>query len=232
MFEITPEEQLRVNGYIVYNRCEALNFPEREVMICDIAEIDDVVEAIKLIGRYFEKERGFIHIDTFMQQVNRINSKYPKVAYINTTSRNMLYPKLAERCKSDINKFIEGKFKQQRAERYIDDSMKQWEQRKYTQQVRASASLQTDEAIKYMENARKLGLIDNNGQWLKGLQMLACFAREMSVRLKLGKGERISWQPFEKYFGIEKGKLRLNYNDIQKTGQSPTEVYLIDKVFE
>ena len=101
-----------------------------------------------------------------------------------------------------------------------------------SQQMQTSTSLQTDEAIKYMENARKLGLIDNNGQWLKGLQMLACFARGMSVRLKLGKGERISWQPFEKHFGIEKGKLRLNYNDIQKTGQAPTEVYLIDKVFE
>ena len=30
MFEITPEEQLRVNGYIVYNSCKALNFPERK----------------------------------------------------------------------------------------------------------------------------------------------------------------------------------------------------------
>jgi len=92
--------------------------------------------------------------------------------------------------------------------------------------------LQTDEAIRYINKAKELGLISDNGQWQKGLQMLACFARDMSIRLHLGKGERIAWQPFEKYFGIEKNKLRLNYNDIQKTGQMPTEVYLIDKVFE
>ena len=92
--------------------------------------------------------------------------------------------------------------------------------------------LQTDEAIRYINKAKELGLISDNGQWQKGLQMLACFARDMSIRLHSGKGERIAWQPFEKYFGIEKNKLRLNYNDIQKTGQMPTEVYLIYKVFE
>lgn len=104
------------------------------------------------------------------------------------------------------------------------------------QQVQASTplpvELQTDEAIRYIDKAKKLGLIDDNGHWLKGLQMLACFARDMSIKLHLGKGERIAWQPFEKYFGIEKGRLRLNYNDIQKTGQTPTDIYLIDKVFE
>lgn len=104
------------------------------------------------------------------------------------------------------------------------------------QQVQASTplpvELQTDEAIRYIDKANKLGLIDDNGHWLKGLQMLACFARDMSIKLHLGKGERIAWQPFEKYFGIAKGRLRLNYNDIQKTGQTPTDIYLIDKVFE
>ena len=104
------------------------------------------------------------------------------------------------------------------------------------QRVRASmplpTELQTDEAIRYIDKAKELGLISDNGQWQKGLQMLACFARDMSIRLHLGKGERMAWKPFEKYFGIEKDKLRLNYNDIQKTGQMPTEVYLIDKVFE
>lgn len=104
------------------------------------------------------------------------------------------------------------------------------------QQAQASTllpiELQTDEAIKYIGKAKELGLIDDNGQWLKGLQMLACFAREMSIKLHLGKGERIAWRPFEKYFGLPKNRLRLNYNDIQKTGQAPTEVYLVDKVFE
>lgn len=92
--------------------------------------------------------------------------------------------------------------------------------------------LETPEAKKYLDKAIKLGLMDCNYKWLKGLQMLACFAREMSLRLHLGKGERISWKPFEVLFSIDAGKLRLNYNDIQKTGQAPIESYLIDKVFE
>lgn len=92
--------------------------------------------------------------------------------------------------------------------------------------------LSTPEAKKYFEKAIELGLMDANYNWKKGKQMLACFAREMSIKLKLGKGERISWRPFEILFGIEKGNLRLNYNDIQKTGQDPSESKLIDKVFE
>lgn len=92
--------------------------------------------------------------------------------------------------------------------------------------------LDTSEAKSYFEKAIKLGLMDNNYKWLKGLQMLSCFAREMSLRLNLGKGERLSWKPFETLFGVPKGKLRLNLNDIQNKGQEPKEAYLIDKIFE
>jgi len=98
--------------------------------------------------------------------------------------------------------------------------------------------LATDEAKRYFEKAIDLGLMDADYKWLKGLQMLACFAREMSMKLQLGKGvkgdgqPRISWQPFETLFNLEKYTLRSNYNDIQKTGQSPIEIGLIDKVFE
>lgn len=91
--------------------------------------------------------------------------------------------------------------------------------------------LRKPEAKKYFDKAIELGLMDSNYEWKKGLQMLACFAREMSITLKMGKGDKISWQPFEILFNIEKGKLRQNYNDIQKTGQAPSEVDLIDKVF-
>lgn len=98
--------------------------------------------------------------------------------------------------------------------------------------------LATKEAKAYFDKAIELGLMDGNYKWHKGLQMLACFAREMSIRLNLGKGinsygiTRISWKPFETLFSIDRGKLRLNYNDIQKIGQQPTESDLIDKVFE
>lgn len=101
-----------------------------------------------------------------------------------------------------------------------------------------ATKLTTPEAKAYFRKAIKLGLMDSNYNWRKGLQMLACFAREMSLRLNMGKGEnsdgtkRISWQPFETLFSIDAGKLRSNYNDIQKTGQQPTDSYLIDKVFE
>ena len=91
--------------------------------------------------------------------------------------------------------------------------------------------LRSDEATAYFNKAIELGLMDDEYQWKKGLQLLSCFAREMSLKLKLGKGGRISWKPFEQLFKQQKGKLRLNYNDIQKTGQEPSDVYLIDEVF-
>ena len=92
--------------------------------------------------------------------------------------------------------------------------------------------LNTDEARRYFDKAIELGLMSDDYKWLKGLQMLACFARDFSLKLNLGKGDRISWKPFEALFGIPQGKLRGNYNDIQKTGQNPSESGLIDKVFE
>lgn len=98
--------------------------------------------------------------------------------------------------------------------------------------------LATPEALKIFEQARELGLIDRDYKWLKGLQLLACFAREMSLKLGLGKGNnsdgtpRISWQPFERLFNISNGKLRANYNDVQKTGQNPGDHTLIDGIFK
>lgn len=97
--------------------------------------------------------------------------------------------------------------------------------------------LDTDEAKGYFTKAVELGLMSDDFRWLKGLQMLACFAREMSLKLKLGKGvnsdgtPRISWKPFESLFGVPYGKLRLNINDIQNKGQNPKKAYLIDQIF-
>lgn len=98
--------------------------------------------------------------------------------------------------------------------------------------------LATPEALKIFEQARELGLIDGDYKWLKGLQLLACFAREMSLKLGLGKGynsngtSRISWQPFERLFNISNGKLRANFNDVRKTGQDPSDHTLIDRIFK
>lgn len=98
--------------------------------------------------------------------------------------------------------------------------------------------LETKEAKPYFAKAIELGLMNNNYTWLKGLQMLSLFASKMSDKLNLNKAtntngtKRIAWQPFELLFGIKKGKLRSNLNDIQKTGNNPKEIGLIDEVFE
>lgn len=92
--------------------------------------------------------------------------------------------------------------------------------------------LKTEAAQAYFAKAVELGLMTEGYKWLSGLEVLACFAREMSISLNLGKGGRISWKPFETLFDIDKGKLRLNYNDIQKTGQDPRDAHLVDEVFK
>ncbi len=102
---------------------------------------------------------------------------------------------------------------------------------KLTAQQSIDPRLTTDEAKAYFNKAIEFGLMDKDYNWLKGLQMLSCFAWEMSKALKMGKGDRTAWRPFEVLFGVKKGKLRLNYNDIQKTGQNPSESYLIDQIF-
>lgn len=90
----------------------------------------------------------------------------------------------------------------------------------------------------YFVKAVEVGLMNSSYQWAKGLQLLACFVRELSLKLDIGKGygsngqKRIKWRPFEDFFNIDKGRLRLNFNDIQKTGQEPSEIGLIDNVFE
>lgn len=106
------------------------------------------------------------------------------------------------------------------------------------QQPTLPKELDNDEAAKYFAKAIEIGLMDESYNWSKGMQLLSCFAREMSLKLGLSEAQnsdgtqRISWQPFEQLFKIDKGKLRSNYNDIQKTGQNPHGIELIDKIFE
>lgn len=98
--------------------------------------------------------------------------------------------------------------------------------------------LNTEQARKYFAKAVELKLMDDDYKWLKTQALLACFARDMSLKLNLGKGvnsdgtPRISWRKFECLFGIGKGKLRRSYNDIQKTGQAPLDSDLLSVIFE
>jgi hypothetical protein len=96
--------------------------------------------------------------------------------------------------------------------------------------------LDTDRARKYLNKAREIGLFADKYVWVKSKSLLACFAREMSLKLDLGKGEssdgvkRISWKPFEILFKVE--NLRSSYNDLQKIGQDPIGIELIDEIFK
>ena len=103
---------------------------------------------------------------------------------------------------------------------------------KYNQEVGMPKELETDEAKRYFDKAINLGLLDNKYNWLEGTQMLAYFVSEMSNKLHLGKGNRISWKPFETLFKVQHGKLRLNLNDIQKSGNFPRNKAIIDKIFK
>lgn len=102
---------------------------------------------------------------------------------------------------------------------------------------RLPIELDTPEGWEIWRQAIEKKLITDDFRWQKGLQLLACFAREMSLRFSLGKGvnsdgtKRINWKIFEELFNIEKGKLRSNYNDIQKTGIEPNEIMIINEIF-
>lgn len=148
----------------------------------------------------------------------------------------LLEPFCAYLMSTEIGRFVQaGLFGSD--EQPADEQSQQETQHTYNAQ-QIPEQLNTDKAKQYFEKAIELELMDNCFRWKKGLQMLSCFAREMSLKLDLNKAsnsdgtKRISWKPFEELFGIEHGKLRLNYNDIQKTGQNPSESNLIDKVFE
>lgn len=98
--------------------------------------------------------------------------------------------------------------------------------------------LDTEQARIYFNRAVEAGLMSEQYKWLASQFLLACFCREMSYKLDLGKGvnsegqKRVCWQPFEALFGIKKGALRTSLNDIQKTGQSPIGIEKINNIFK
>ena len=98
--------------------------------------------------------------------------------------------------------------------------------------------LDSDTAKEYFARAIEAGLMTKQYKWLKSQSLLACFAREMSLKLCLNKAQnsdgtfRISWRPFEVLFGCPKYSLRTSYNDIVKTGDNPKEIEKVDKIFK
>lgn len=97
---------------------------------------------------------------------------------------------------------------------------------------RIPEELNTPKAKAYFNKAISLGLMNDKYEWNYGKSMLACFVRDMSKKLDMGKGDRTSWKPFEELFKIKAGSLKLNYKDIQNIGQEPSDIGLVNKVFE
>lgn len=98
--------------------------------------------------------------------------------------------------------------------------------------------LNTDRAKEIFAKAVEAGLMSKDYEWLASKSLLACFCREMSVKLDLGKAynsggqKRLVWKPFEQLFNAKKGSLRASLNDIQKTGQNPIGIEKINAIFQ
>lgn len=104
--------------------------------------------------------------------------------------------------------------------------------------VKMPDKLNTDRARGYFEKAIRLGLMNEQYEWLSSKALLACFCREMSVNLDLGKGyssegqKRLSWKPFEALFNVKAKNLTTSLNDIKKTGQDPIGIEKVEAIFK
>ena len=104
--------------------------------------------------------------------------------------------------------------------------------------VKMPDELNTDRARKYFARAVADGLMSEQFEWLASQSLLACFCREMSVKLDLGKGyssegqKRLSWKPFEALFNVKAKNLTTSLNDIKKTGQDPIGIEKVEAIFK
>ena len=98
--------------------------------------------------------------------------------------------------------------------------------------------LNTDRAKEIFAKAVEAGLMSKDYEWLASQSLLACFCREMSVKLDLGKGyssegqKRLSWKPFEALFNVKAKNLTTSLNDIKKTGQDPIGIEKVEAIFK
>ena len=98
--------------------------------------------------------------------------------------------------------------------------------------------IDTEQARKYFARAVAAGLMSEQFEWLASQSLLACFCREMSVNLGLGKGyssegqKRLSWKPFEALFNVKAKNLTTSLNDIKKPGQDPIGIEKVEAIFK
>lgn len=213
--------------------CRALCF-ETLPMVDALSKQVDYNSAMETIRRCFENEKGATSTNRAAVEIMSDGKKPPLRMFVNTTDEDKLFPQLHMLCVEAAKERLQGD-KQERAIRYLDRFIKAWKtESKQPQQPQEITDILPKKALPIIERAIEKRMIEKTAtgyKWLMGLQMLSCFAREMSIKFNMGKG-RIAWKPFEILFGIERGKLRLNYNDIQKTGQDPKDAHMIDELYE
>lgn len=104
--------------------------------------------------------------------------------------------------------------------------------------IQMPTELNTDRAKEIFAKAVDAGLMSKDYEWLASQSLLACFCREMSVNLDLGKGyssegqKRLSWKPFEALFNVKAKNLTTSLNDIKKTGQDPIGIEKVEAIFK
>ena len=104
--------------------------------------------------------------------------------------------------------------------------------------IQMPTELNTDRAKEIFAKAVEAGLMSKDYEWLASQSLLACFCREMSVNLDLGKGyssegqKRLSWKPFEALFNVKAKNLTTSLNDIKKTGQDPIGIEKVEAIFK
>ncbi len=121
-----------------------------------------------------------------------------------------------------------------------DAALKYFERHRHpsTEAIELPKKLDTAAARQYFAQAVEAGLMSKQYKWLASQGLLACFAREMSIKLELNKAKnsdgssRISWQPFEVLFGLKRYSLRLSLNDIQNKGQEPIGIEKVNAIFQ
>lgn len=98
------------------------------------------------------------------------------------------------------------------------------------------AELDNEMGRRYLSRAVEAGLMSEQFEWKASKALLACFCREMSVKLDLGKGyssegqKRLCWKLFEDLFN--QPNLRASLNSLQQTGSDPIDVEKLNSIFK
>ena len=164
-------------------------------------------------------------------------------AFQNTQNRPKLANIIAGEVRLHLDKKLTGEAKRLAFEIVNDwarnvTAQRQGESNPASTGRKLPSELDTEQARNYFARAIAAGLMSEQYKWLASQSLLACFCREMSVNLDLGKGyssegqKRLSWKPFEALFNVKAKNLTTSLNDIKKTGQDPIGIEKVEAIFK